>query len=107
MHGGQHQMSRFGAIQREAHGLRLAHFADHEDVWILAQRIQQTLFETRGVTPDLALANVSGTSTKRVFNGTFERDDVAGLSGIDLFDQGSQRGGFSGTSRATLLNEIV
>ena len=45
MDGGEDQMASLGGVECEAHGFWFAHFADHQNVRVFAQCIQQALLK--------------------------------------------------------------
>ena len=45
MRGGEDEVAGFGGVEREAHGLRVAHFADHQDIGVFAHGVNQRLLE--------------------------------------------------------------
>ncbi len=56
MHGRNDQVSGLGRAQGQAHDLGSTHFADDEDVGILAQSIDQGLLVARRMRRNLSLA---------------------------------------------------
>ena len=92
---GQHQMAGI----RRAHGGGetdgVTHFADHDDVRILAQNVFERVVKGLRVEPDFALFDDRLVVFKHVFDGIFQRDDVFSKVGVDMFDHRGQRGGFA------------
>ena len=86
---------------RRAHGGgetdRIAHFADHDDVGVLAEDVLQGVVEGERVQADLALLDDALVVFEDVFNGVFEGDDVLFEIGIDVLDHGGERGGLAAT----------
>ncbi len=77
MHGGDDQVPRLGRAQREAHDLGGAHFADDQNIGILAQGIDERLLVTGGVRRHFALPDEGSAIGEDVLEGTFDRDDIA------------------------------
>ena len=107
MDGGENEVTGFRGAECEAHGLGIAHFADHEDIRIFAKGVEQGLLETGGVAADFALADVALLRAERVFDGAFDGEDVARVGGVDFLEQGGERRGFAGTGRAADKNQAM
>ena len=107
MDGRQNEMAGFRGVQRQSHRFRFAHFTDHQNVRILAQRVQQRLLKTRGIPADFALPDIGAARTKGVFDGAFHRDDVPRFRQVDFLDQRRQRRRFSAAGRSAHQNQAV
>jgi hypothetical protein len=78
----------------------VAHFADHDDVGVLAQDVLETFLEGKGVQADFALFDDGLVVFEDVFDGVFEGDDVLAAVGVDVFDHGGEGGGFAAAGGA-------
>ena len=92
MNGGENQVPGFRRVERQPHHLGLAHFANHEDIGVFTERIDDGLFKGRCVAAHLALANEGSSGPERIFDGAFNRHDVAGFVQVDLLYQGGHGG---------------
>ncbi len=89
----------------DSHGLRIAHFADHNDVWRLAQGGPQRRGKIWCVYPNFDLLDQAAKVDVLILDRIFDGDDVPGISLIDQINQGSQCRGFSRPCRATNQNQ--
>ena len=71
-----HEVAGLGGVQRGLDGLLVAHFADEDDVGILAQRRAQRLGERRRVEPDLALVDHRAPVLVHELDRILDGDDV-------------------------------
>ena len=85
-----HQMAGLGSVERQAHRFRIAHFADHQDVRVLAQGVQQGLLKARRVATDLALSQIRASGAEAVLDRAFNCQDVSRFGQVDFLDQGGQ-----------------
>ena len=92
MDSGEDEMAGFGGAQCEAHRLGIAHFPNHEDIGIFAERIEQGLLEAGSVAADFALPDVTFLGAEGVFNRAFNGDNVTGLGAVDFLEQSRERG---------------
>ena len=83
---------------READGV--AHFADHDDVRVLAQNMFERVMKGKRVEADFALFDDRLVVFKNEFDRVFQRDDVLFEIGVDVLDHRGERGGFAGTGGA-------
>ena len=102
-----HQMAGLGSVERQAHRLRIAHFADHQHVRVLAQRVQQGLLKAGCVATDLALAKVCAARPEGVLDGALDRQNMARIAQIDLLDQRGERRGFAAPGRTADQDQPV
>ena len=107
MDGGKHQVPRLGSVERQAHRLGVAHLADHQDVGVLAQRVQQRLRHRGGVSADLTLADEGLAGSQHVLDGAFDGDDVLDFTEVDFLQQRGERRGLARASRARDENQPV
>ncbi len=105
--GAEHQVARFRGGDGERDGFEVAHFTDHDDVRILAQRAAEGGGEGLGVGVDLALVDVAALRLEDVFDRILERDDVVVAVLVDLIDEGGERGGLAGADGAGDEDEAV
>ena len=74
--GAEHQMSGFGGGHRHGNGFGIAHFADQDDVRILAHGRAHALGEGRQVRAQFALDDLAGLAAVNEFDRVLEADDV-------------------------------
>src|ERR1700677_5241013 len=96
--GGAHGGGKAGGV---------AHFADHDDVGVLAQDVFETVGEGGGVEADFALFDDGLVVFKDVFNGVFEGDDMFAAVGVDVLDHGGQGGGLTTAGGARQENDAA
>ena len=90
---GRHdQVAGLGRRERGLDGLEVAHFADQDDVRVLAQRGAQRGREAVGVDADLALVHDRALVADQELDRVLDRDDVAGAVGVDVVDHRGERG---------------
>ena len=88
-----------GADSRlEADGI--AHFADHDDVWILSKHMFEGVLEGLSIQTDFPLFEHRLIVLKHIFNGVLESDDMFFVMGVDVLDHRRERGRFSGAGGA-------
>ena len=75
----------------------VAHFADEDDVGILAQCAAQGVGKRQRVVPDLALRHDTGLVFVYEFERVFHGDDMVVAGHVDLVDHGGERCGFAAT----------
>lgn len=107
MDGGHDEMAGFGGVEGESHGFGLPHFANHQDIGIFSEGVEEGLFEAWCVAPHLALSDVGALGAERVFDGALDGQDMPGFGGVDLLEQGGQRGGLAAAGRAADQDESV
>ena len=83
----KHEVAGFGRAHGQAHGFRVAQFADHQHVRILAQTVQQRLLEAGGVAPHFPLADEGAIGPEIKFDRTLDGHDVPGVGEIDRLNQ--------------------
>ena len=82
-------------------GFEVAHFADENDVGILAQGAAESFGEVRNVDANLALSDQRFFVLMIIFDGVFDGDDVGLVAFfVDDVNHRGERGCFAGTSRA-------
>jgi len=75
----------------------IPHFADHDDVRVLAQNVPERMMERNRVQADLPLFNHRLIVFKNVFNRVFQRNDMLFEITVNVFNHGRERGGFAAT----------
>ena len=85
----------FRGQQSRGDGFEVAHFADQNDVGILAKPGAQGGREICGVHLDFALVDEAFLVAVQEFDGVFDGDDVIGPRGVDAVDHGRERRGFA------------
>ena len=88
-------MSGLGGGNRDAHGFRVAHFADHDDVGGLPQRCPERGRKIRSVDANLNLLNYASDMLMLILDRILDGYDVTGLPAVDLIDQSGERSGLS------------
>ena len=88
-------------------GLQVAHFADHDDIGIFAQRAAQGRAERLRVRVHFALGDVATLRLEDVFDRILQRDDVLVALDVHLLDERGQRGRFAAADRAGDEDEPV
>ena len=98
-------MAGFGGGDGDAHGFRVAHFADDDDVWSLAQGGAQCGGKIGSVGADFDLFDDAANVAMLVLDGIFDDDNVAGFAMIDFVDERGHGGGFAGAGGAAEKNK--
>ena len=80
---------------------RVAHFAEHDDIGVLAQNMFQRAVKIRSVETDFALFNHGLIILENKFNRVFERNDVLFEVAVDVFNHRGERRGFAGAGRTS------
>jgi hypothetical protein len=83
---GQNKVAGFRSAQGQAHRFWIAHFADHQDVRIFTQRVQESLIKTGSVSPHLPLADIGSARSESVFDGTLDGDNVACIREVNFLN---------------------
>jgi hypothetical protein len=96
MQRAQHQVAGERGLDRDLRGFQVAHFADHDDVRILADDAAQRVGE---VQPDLRLGLDLVDALDLVFDRVLDGDDLD-VGRVELAQRGVQRGGLAGAGRA-------
>ena len=86
--------------QSERDGFQVAHFADEHDVRILTQRGAEAIGEGRGLDGHLTLGDDALFVPVHEFDRFLDGDDVTAEVGIDVIEQGGERGGLAGAGGA-------
>ena len=97
---GERQVPGLGDAQRRLDRLEVAHFADEDDVGILAQRGAQRGGEAVRVGVDLALVDETALVLVDVLDRILDGDDVLAALGVDLVDHRRQRRRLAAAGRA-------
>ena len=80
--------------------MRVAHFADHDDVRVLAQHVFERMVKRQSVQPDFALFDDALVVLEDEFDRIFQRDDVLFEIGVDVLDHRGQGGGLAAAGGA-------
>ena len=88
------------AAEGEFDGLHLAHFAEENDVGVVAHRAFQGVRKGGGVFADLAVNDHTFFHRVDEFNGVLDGDDVAREVGVNVVDHRGERGRFAGAGGA-------
>ncbi len=97
---GENKMAGFGGGYCDAHGFRVAHFANDDDIGRLTKRGAQGGGKIRSVGADFHLFDDAANVLVLVLDGIFDDDDVARFAVIDFVDERGHGGGFAGAGRA-------
>ncbi len=95
----EHQVTGFGAGERQADRLQIAHLAHQDHVRVLAQRAAQRVRERQGVRADLALVDQALLRLVHELDRVLDGEDVAVLVLVDLVHHRRQRGRFARAGR--------
>ena len=93
-------MSGLSRGHGDAHGLRITHFADNNNVRRLPQRRPECRGKIRCIHAHLNLLDQAAKMDVFVLNRIFDGDDVPGLTLVDQIDQGGERRGLPRSRRA-------
>ena len=91
----------------ERDGLEIAHFTDHDDIGIFAERAAQGGAEGLGVGVHFALGDVAILRLEDVFDRVLEGDDVLVPLEVYLLDERGEGGRFAAADRAGDEDEAV
>ena len=100
-------MAGLGSGDGERNRFQIAHFADHDDIGILAERAAQRRCERAGMRVHFALGDVATFWFQHILDRIFEGDDVLAPLDVRLLDQSRERGRFSTADRAGDENQSV
>ena len=89
---GEHQVPGLGRRQRRGDRLEVAHLADENHVWVLAQGGLERLGEALGVGAQLALVDEALLVPVQELDRVLDRHDVLLTRAVDLVDHRRQRG---------------
>src|SRR5579883_993860 len=91
----QHQVARFGKMDRVFHRLARAHLANQDHVRRLAQRVLQRVFPAIGIDAQFALRDDAALVLVHVFDRVFDGDDVPGGILVAVADDRRERRGLA------------
>ena len=100
VHRGHNHRAGVGGADGGLEADGVAHFADHDDVGILAQGALHAALEAHGVERKFALLDDALVFLEDEFDGVFEGDDVFAVVGINVLKHRGERGGFAGAGGA-------
>lgn len=93
--GGEDEVAGFCGGHGERDGFAVAHFADENDVWILAKGAFESCGEGGDVPAEFALGEEGGFAFEDVLDGVFEADDANGAVSVDVVGERGDGGGFA------------
>src|SRR5215472_5572156 len=99
MERAEHQVTGLGGRERQADGLEIAHFADQDDVGVLAQRRAQRLAEAERVAMHLALIDQAALGFVHELDRVLDGDDVIGTVVVAVVHHAGERGRLAGAGR--------
>ena len=94
---GEHEVAGFRRGDRRFHRFQVAHFADENDVRVLAEGAPEGLAERGDIHADFALGDDGFLVAVVILDRVFDRDDVAIARLVDDVDHAREGRGFSGT----------
>ena len=98
--GAEDEQAGLGCGQGERDGLEVAHFADEDDVAILAQGGFQARRESGGMLRHFALGDDASFVDVHELDRFLDRNDVPRVVGVNVIDQRGQRSRLSGAGWA-------
>ncbi len=96
----EHKVAGFGGGEGGGNCFEVAHFADDDDVGILAEDMSEGIGEAAGVAGDFALLYDRSPIAVDELNGVFYGDDHAVLFVVYLINHGGEGGGFAAAGGA-------
>ncbi|MPM25975.1 hypothetical protein SDC9_72476 [bioreactor metagenome] len=93
--GGEDEVPRFGGGDGRGDGLQVPHFADEDDVGVLAEHPPEGFGEAAGVDAHLALVDDGFLRFVDVFHRVFDGDHVVPPLAVDFVDEGGEGCGFA------------
>ena len=88
-------------------GLQIAHFADHDDIRIFAQRAAQRGAERFGMGVHFALVHLAALRCEEIFDRILQGDDVIVARAVHLLDQRGKRRALAAADRTRDQNQPV
>jgi hypothetical protein len=98
-------MAGFRRGDRRLHRLQIAHFADQDDVRILAQGAPHRLAKIRNIHADIALGNHAFLVRVVILDRILDRNNVAVALNVDHVEHAGQRRALAGTGRSGDQNQ--
>ena len=95
----ENEVAGFGGFDRDRNGIEIAHFADEQDIRVLAECGTQRVLERIGVVVDLSLIDEAFLVFVDKFDRVLDRDDMVLAPLVYLIDHRAQRRRFAGTGR--------
>jgi len=89
---GNDEVSRFSGGEGGLKGLAVSHFADDDDIGVLAQGMDEGGIEGFGVQADFTLLEEGALVLEGIFDGVFDGDDMAFHGGVDVIQHGGHGG---------------
>ena len=103
----EHEVAGLRGGDGEGDRLEVAHFADHDDIGVLAERAAKSVGEGFRVSVNLALGDMATARRDDVFDRILERDDVVVAGAVDLVDERGERGALAAAHRTGHKHEAV
>ena len=100
-------MAGLGRGERDLDGLAVAHLADEDDLWRLAERRSQSRGEGRGIAVQLPLVHGALLVGVQELDRILDGDDVLGARRVDQVDDGRQRRGLARSGRPRHEDDAV
>ena len=94
MHGGKDKVPRHGGGDGGLHGFHVPHFAYDDDVRVFPQGAAQG-FGKHSSGGQFPLGEPAEIVVEEVFDGIFQRQDMAAGGVVDVIEHGGKRGGFA------------
>ncbi len=105
--GGEDEVAGFGGGEGGGDGLVVADFADHDDIGVLAEDMEEGAVEGADVGEDLLLDDDGLFVGVHELDGVLDGDDLAAALGVDEVDHVIEGGGLSGPGGAGDEDEAV
>ena len=103
----QNKMTSLGRGDGEGNRLQIAHFSNHDHIWILPQRSAQRSSERFGVGEHFPLGNVTVFRFQNVFDRVLECNDVIVPFHVYLLDHRRQCSRFASSYRTSCQDQSV
>ena len=84
------QVARFGGRHRGRNGNGVAHFADHNNVRVLAQNRPERRMESHRIAAHFALGDNAFVLREKIFHRVLDGDDMVRPRMVDLVENGGQ-----------------
>ena len=107
MHGGEDEVAGFSGGEGGLDGFVIAHFADEDDVGVLAEDVDEGAIEGADVGEDFLLDDDGAIVLVDEFDGVFDGDDFAATFLVDEVDEVIEGGSFASAGGAGDEDEAV
>jgi hypothetical protein len=105
--GRENQVAGFACRQRDAHGVRIAHFTYDDEIRRLSDSRSQGGRKIWGIDPDFDLFDDAPPVGMLIFDRVFNRDDVLRIPPVDHIDQRGHSGRLPRSCGTTDENQSV